>query len=530
MSAPAPESSERALRPSAVRPRRLDELATGLGLRVPADAGGTVLVDLTLDSRQVGPGCLYVALPGTRTHGARFTAQAAGAGAAAVLTDDEGAALAAGSGVPVVVADSPRVAMAHLAARLFGDPSRGLLMVGVTGTNGKTTTAFLLEAALRAAGHRVGTIGTIGFRLDGRALSSPRGTVTTPESCDLQGLLAVMAERGADAVAMEVSSHALAFDRVAGVRFDAAAFTNLGRDHLDFHRTQEAYFEAKARLFAPDMTRRAVVNADDEWGRVLAERVRAAGGVDLATFGFGAGADYRVLGFEGTASGGEHVELDAAGRRLDFDIALPGRYNVANAATCAAMLDLCGVDLDAALPGLAAAQVPGRMQRVPLPAPAPRIYVDFAHTPQAVASALAAVRGRTIAVVGAGGDRDRAKRGPMGRIAAQHADVVVVTDDNPRTEEPASIRAAVLAGARSIGRAEVIDGGDRRSAIARALALAGPDDAVAVLGKGHETTQEVDGVRHPFDDTAVIAQEWARLRAGAAEDDGVRPGGVPEGN
>ena len=271
MSAPAPESSERALRPSAVRPRRLDELATGLGLRVPADAGGTVLVDLTLDSRQVGPGCLYVALPGTRTHGARFTAQAAGAGAAAVLTDDEGAALAAGSGIPVVVADSPRVAMAHLAARLFGDPSRGLLMVGVTGTNGKTTTAFLLEAALRAAGHRVGTIGTIGFRLDGRALSSPRGTVTTPESCDLQGLLAAMAERGADAVAMEVSSHALAFDRVIGVRFDAAAFTNLGRDHLDFHRTQEAYFEAKARLFAPDMTRRAVVNADDEWGRVLAE-------------------------------------------------------------------------------------------------------------------------------------------------------------------------------------------------------------------------------------------------------------------
>lgn len=527
MSAPVPTSGRRALRPAAVAPRRLDELTAGLGLRVPPEAAATTVTDITLDSRQVSPGCLYVALPGSRTHGARFAAQAAGAGAVAVLTDAAGAGQAAEAGVPVLVAGSPRRAMARLAARLFGEPSDRLLVAGITGTNGKTTTAFLLEAALRAAGRRVGTIGTIGFRLDGDPLPSPRGTVTTPESCDLQALLAVMAEQGADAVAMEVSSHALALDRVAGVHFDVAAFTNLGRDHLDFHRTQEAYFEAKARLFTAGASRRAVVNADDEWGRVLAERVRAAGDLDLVTFGFDAGAEYRVRSYEGTEAGGEHVRLDAAGRRLDFDIALPGRYNVANAVTCVAMLDRCGVDLDAALPGLAHAQVPGRMQRITLEAPAPRVYVDFAHTPQAVASALASVRGRTIAVVGAGGDRDRAKREIMGRVAAEHADLVVVTDDNPRTEDPAGIRAAVLAGAREAGGARVIDGGDRRSAIARALALAGPEDAVAVLGKGHETTQEIDGVRHPFDDSAVVVEEWTRLHAGAADR---VPGLLPEGD
>ena len=529
MSAPVPASSERALRPSTVDPQALSAVVAGLDLRMPEEAGTVTVRDITLDSRQVAPGCLYVALPGTRTHGAHFAPQAVEAGAAAILTDAEGAAAAAGAGVPVLVAAAPRRAMAHIAARLFGDPSRGMLMAGITGTNGKTTTAFLLEAALRAAGRRVGTIGTIGFRLEGRPLRSTRGTVTTPESCDLQALLAVMAEQDADAVAMEVSSHALALDRVEGVRFDVAAFTNLGRDHLDFHRTQEDYFEAKARLFTSALTRRAVINLDDDWGRVLADRVRAAGDVELTTFGFGPGADYRVLAFDDNGTGGEHVELDAAGRRLSFDIALPGRYNVANAASCVAMLDRSGVELDPALTGLAAAQVPGRMQRIQLPGDAPRVYVDFAHTPQAVASALGAVRGRTIVVVGAGGDRDRAKREPMGRIAAQNADVVVVTDDNPRTEDPADIRAAVLAGARSAGRAEAIDGGDRRSAIARALSLAGPDDAVAVLGKGHETTQEIDGVLHSFDDIAVIEQEWTRLHERAADGD-ARCHGVLEEN
>ena len=529
MSAPVPASSKRALRPTVVDPQPLATMVADLGLRMLGDAGTVMVRDITLDSRQVAPGCLYVALPGTRTHGAHFAAQAVRAGAAAILTDAAGAAMAADAGVPLVVADSPRHAMAHIASRLFGEPSHGLFMAGITGTNGKTTTAFLLESALRATGHRVGTIGTIGFRLEGRPLRSTRGTVTTPESCDLQALLAVMAERGADAVAMEVSSHALAFDRVEGVRFDVAAFTNLGRDHLDFHRTQEDYFEAKARLFTSGMTCRAVINADDEWGRVLAERVRATGDVELTTFGFGPAADYRVLAFGDSGTGGEHVELDAAGRRLSFDIALPGRYNAANAATCVAMLDRCGVDLDSALPGLATAQVPGRMQRIHLPGDAPRVYVDFAHTPQAVASALSAVHGRTIVVVGAGGDRDRAKREPMGRIAAQNADVVVVTDDNPRTEDPASIRAAVLAGARSAGRAEAIDGGERRHAIALALSLAEPGDAVAVLGKGHETTQDIGGVLHTFDDTAVIEQEWARLHEGAAGD-GERHRGVPEGN
>ncbi len=481
------------------------------------DLAGTLVRGVSLDSRTTRPGDLYVGLPGTRAHGASFAAAAAARGAVAILTDGAGGALveAAGAALPVIRTNNPRGAMAVVAARVYGDPSAHMEMFGITGTNGKTTTVFLLEAGLRAAGRRVGTIGTIGFRLDGQPLAADRTTVTTPESPDLQALLAALAERGADAVAMEVSSHALALHRVDATRFDVVAFTNLGRDHLDFHHTMEEYFEAKALLFAPGRARLAVITGDDEYGAELCRRIRAAGSPQLLTTGFGRDADYRVLDWTPLAGVGSRVRLATPTGELGFELDLPGEHNVRNAVTALAMLEAAGHPAPDVLPGLARARVPGRMERVPLEGDAPVVLVDFAHTPQAIASALAAVHaagGRVIALLGAGGDRDVAKRGPMGRAAAAGADVVVVTDDNPRSEDPVSIRAAVLEGARAQGTAEVIDGGDRRHAISRVLDLATPADVVILMGKGHEQGQQIGDRLVPFDDRVVAQEEWSAMK------------------
>ncbi|HRL48792.1 MAG TPA: UDP-N-acetylmuramoyl-L-alanyl-D-glutamate--2,6-diaminopimelate ligase [Propioniciclava sp.] len=484
------------LRPSAT---------SGLPLASLVPGASGVLTGVSLDSRRIRPGDLYVGLPGAATHGARFAAVAVAAGAIAVLTDAAGGALAADAGVPVAIVEDPRVAMARIAADVYGRPAERTHLFGVTGTNGKTSTVFLLDAALTAVGLRVATIGTIGFRLGGAPLDAPRSTITTPEAPDLQALLSVMVEGGADAVTMEVSSHALALHRVDGMVFDVAAFTMLGHDHLEFHHTLEAYFEAKARLFTGGRCRVAVINTADPWGRTLADRVRSEGVSDLVTT-LGPDADYRVLHAEPRPSGGSRVVLAHPGGELDFTTSMLGDFNVANAVTALAMVGARGGDLALAASGLAEAHVPGRMQRVDLGAEAPHVVVDFAHTPQAVQAALAALpaTGRHLAVLGAGGDRDPSKRRPMGRAAASGADVVVVTDDNPRSEDPAAIRAEVLAGAREVPGVEVIDGGDRRSAIAEALRRGRPGDWIAVLGKGHESGQEIAGVITPFDDVAVV--------------------------
>ncbi len=487
-----------------LRPRRVPGVP--LAGFVPGASGRATGV--TLDSRQVRPGDLYVALPGHRTHGARFADAAVAAGAVAVLTDADGAELSAGLGVPVLAVADPRAAMAAIAADVYGRPGDRLGLFGVTGTNGKTSTVFLLDAALTALGHRVATIGTVGFRVAGRPWDAARSTITTPEAPDLQALLAAMAEDAVDAVAMEVSSHALALHRVDGLTFAAAGFTMFGSDHLDFHLTEEAYFEAKTRLFQGGHARVAVVNTADPWGRRLAGLVTAEGRTPLVTT-LAPDADYRVLAAEPLPGGGSGVRLAHPGGVTDFTVSMLGDFNVANAVTALALVGASGGDVDAAASGLADAQVPGRMQRVELGEGAPHVVVDFAHTPQAVAAALGALppNGRRIAVLGAGGDRDPGKRGPMGLAAAQASAVVVVTDDNPRGEDPATIRAAVLAGARR-GAAEVIEGGDRRSAIAAALRLAGPGDWVAVLGKGHETGQDVGGVVTSFDDVEVVRAVW----------------------
>ena len=499
------------LRPSSVPPLSLAEACAGLPARLPRDADSVALRGASLDSRTIAEGELYIALPGTRSHGAAFAADAARRGAAAALTDAEGASACAASGLPTVVVDDPRRAMALVSARVFGH--QPLTLFGITGTNGKTTTAFLLEAVLRAAGHRVGTVGTIGFRLDGQPLAGARTTVTTPESPDLMALLAVFAERGARDVVMEVSSHALALHRVDGVRFAVGAFVNLGRDHLDFHLTMEDYFEAKARLFEPGRCDVAVVNIDDPYGRRLADRVAATGAARLVTTGSGDGVDYRILEWE-PAADGSRVRIGTPAGEHRFDLGLPGEYNVRNAVTAVAMAEAAGVDATGCLPGLAGARVPGRMQLVDLGPGAPRLVVDFAHTPQAIESALSSLPlgGPVVVVLGAGGDRDIRKREPMGRAAGAGADVVVVTDDNPRTEDPARIRAQLLDGARTDARPRaVLEVGDRRRAITEALRRARPHGVVVLLGKGHEQGQEVNGQVLPFDDVRVAREAWASI-------------------
>lgn len=484
--------------------------APGLPLASLVPGASGVLTGVTLDSRRVRPGDLYVGLAGATTHGARFATDAVTAGAVAVLTDAAGAELAAGAGVPISVVADPRAVMAELAATVYGRPGERAQLLGVTGTNGKTSTVFLLDAALTALGRRVATIGTIGFRLAGVPVETGRSTITTPDAPDLQALLGVLVEGGADTVAMEVSSHALALHRVDAVTFDAAAFSMLGQDHLEFHHTLEDYFAAKAALFTGGRTRVAVINTADEWGRRLAGLVAADGHARVLTT-FGQDADFRVLAADPLPAGGSRVLLAHPGGEVQFTMSMLGEFNVANAVTALALVAAIGGEVAVAASGLADAQVPGRMQRVELGEAAPHVVVDFAHTPQAVAAALDALprTGRRIAVLGAGGDRDRSKREPMGRAAAQGADVVVVTDDNPRSEEPATIRDAVLAGARGHG-AQVIDGGERRSAIATALELAEPTDWVAILGKGHETGQDIGGVISPFDDVEVVRELGGR--------------------
>jgi len=488
-------------------------------VQVP-DFDVTALRGVSLDSRRVSPGWLYVALPGARTHGARFAAEALAGGAIAILTDAEGATLAGHLGVPILVDDDPRAAMARIAAAVYGQPARRMAMYGVTGTAGKTSTVALVAAGLTAAGQCVGTIGTLGFRLDGRDIGAPTTTVTTPESPDLQAMLATMADGGATCVAMEVSSHALILNRVDGIRFDVAAFTNLGRDHLDFHEDMEHYYRAKASLFDAERSGCAVVNIDDPWGRRLATELTARGATLVTTSVDGA-ADYRASRWTTLPDGTTSVDMVTPSGRMGLRVGLLGAFGVRNALMAAAIIDQTQFDLADAAPGFAHIVIPGRMQRVALDGPAPHVVVDFAHTPDEVTAALAALPGpRRLAVVGCGGDRDRGKREPMGEAAALGADVVIVTDDNPRSEDPAAIRAAVLVGARRAAErtgAQVIDGGERRAAIRTALELAGPQDWVAVLGKGDERTQQLAGQIVPFVDAQVVDEQWQAVRADAGE-------------
>ena len=473
-------------------------------------AGGTTLPDVqitgvTLRGQDAQEGDLFAALPGASSHGARYAGEAVARGAAAVLTDAAGAAeLGPGVGVPVLIHPEPRSVLGELAATVYGHPSDRLRVIGVTGTSGKTTTTYLVEAGLRSAERVAGLIGTVGVRIDGRDQAS---ALTTPEAPDLQALLAVMIEQGVDTVVMEVSSHALTLGRVDGVHFAVGGFTNLSRDHLDFHPTMEDYFDAKARLFDPQSPTHAdisVICIDDDAGRTMVRLAHHPVSVSAT----GRDADWRVENIETVELGAqEFLAVDPAGVHHGLRIGLPGRYNIANCLLAVALLDAVGVSPEQAAPGLRSATVPGRLE------PIDRgqgflALVDYAHKPGALRAVLETLRaqtsGRLAVVFGAGGNRDPGKRGPMGRVAAELADLVVVTDDNPRDEDPAAIRAAIMAGAQG-GPAQVVEIGDRREAIDHAVAWARSGDVVLIAGKGHEAGQTSHGQTRPFDDREELA-------------------------
>jgi UDP-N-acetylmuramoyl-L-alanyl-D-glutamate--2,6-diaminopimelate ligase len=449
----------------------------------------TRITSMTHDSRQVEPGALYACLRGEHHDGHGFAAAAVAAGAAALLVDHE----LADVGVGQLVVSDTRLTVGPVAAAVHGEPSREMEVVGITGTNGKTTTTHLLAAILRAGGRPTSAIGTLS------------GSKTTPEAPELQQRLAAARAGGDRAVVMEVSSHALALHRVDGTRFAAAVFTNLGTDHLDLHGTVEAYFRAKARLFTPELAAIGVANADDPHGRLLLD----AAPIEMVPFCLADAGDLVVTV--------DHHELSWRGERLS--VALGGAFNVANtlaAATTAATLGVTSADIAAGL--AAAGPVPGRFERVVGPGGDDDVIVivDYAHTPDGLAEVIAAARaiakGRVVIVFGAGGDRDHPKRPRMGAVAAAGADRVVVTSDNPRSEDPDAIIDAVLSGVDPHLRAGVVVEPDRAAAIALAVGGAAPGDVVVVAGKGHETTQAIGDRVVPFDDREVVRRLLAERR------------------
>ncbi|MEV4755511.1 UDP-N-acetylmuramoyl-L-alanyl-D-glutamate--2,6-diaminopimelate ligase [Micromonospora sp. NPDC049559] len=494
-------------RPRTVIASRLGDLARRLEIEPPQDAADLAVTGVTHASGEVRPGDLYAALPGSRRHGAEFAPAVAAAGAVAVLTDPAGAAAAAEAGLPALVVPDPRAVLGTVASAVYGDPTAGLTVIGITGTAGKTSTAYLIESGLRAAGHVTGLIGTVETRLGDLALDSVR---TTPEATDLHAMLAAARERGVTAVVMEVSSHALAMGRVGGVRFTVGGYTNFGSDHLDFHADAADYFAAKAKLF-DGRCEVEVLNHDDPALRPLFKP---------ATVSYSAAGDpaasWRATGIGGSGYAQRFTALGPDGVEIPTGVALPGRHNVANALLAIAALTAAGVEPTTGAAGVAACSgVPGRLELVDAPGPV-RGVVDYAHKPDAVVAALAALReltgdaGRLICVIGAGGDRDRAKRPVMGEAAARGADLVLVTDDNPRTEDAAAIRAEVLAGVRRAGTsARVLEVAGRRAAIDEAVRLAAAGDVIALLGKGHERGQEIAGTVQPFDDRVELAAALA---------------------
>ena len=476
----------------------LQHLADIAGARIvnPPSADAPVTF-IGLDSQNVEPGGLFAALPGTRVHGATYAFDSA---AGAILTDEAGLAIIQQTADrrPVLVVEDVRAILGHVAAEVYGHPSQSFTLLGVTGTSGKTTTTYMLEKGLTAAGCKVGLIGTTGTKIMGRDVATE---LTTPEAPMLQRLFAQMRDEGVTHVVMEVSSHALMLGRVTGSDFDVAAFTNLSQDHLDFHPTMEDYFQAKALFFEPGSemrAKRSVVCVDDEWGQRMAELAETP--VTVATTG---DADITAELVRIDDQGRQRIQL-TADDTYEFTLPMPGAFNVANAALAAAVATTAGVELAPFLNGLEQAAVPGRMERIDEGQPFVAV-VDYAHKPAAIGAVLATLRGqvegRIGVAVGAGGDRDSSKRPLMGAEAAKGADFVVVTDDNPRTEDPAAIRAAVLAGAREAGTdAEIVEVSPRGKAIDALVEWARPGDAVIVVGKGHEVGQLVGTEKLHFDD------------------------------
>ncbi|RVU48617.1 UDP-N-acetylmuramoyl-L-alanyl-D-glutamate--2,6-diaminopimelate ligase [Lujinxingia sediminis] len=516
---------------------KLNEVVQALkeqGVRLRSGAAEVALSALTQDSRQVSAGTLFVAVRGEHFDGHAFVEKAIAQGAAAVLVDDDYDTSALTC--PVLSAPDTRAILGHLGAAFYAHPSRALDVVGVTGTNGKTTVSYLVEAIAREAGREVGVIGTINNRWKGRVEPTVN---TTPDGLALHRRLRDMADDGVDLVIMEISSHGLALGRVDGVAVDVAIFTNLTRDHLDFHKTMEAYRDAKRLLFTRVLPQRmdvqgvpgaAIINIDDVEGKTLAALLSDDPRLDVTTYGASKGAVMEHNGRAATSQlratdvqmriDGTSLTLASPDAELPIETSLHGEFNVSNILAAAGAAHALGIADEAIAAGLRnLSGVRGRLQRVEGPEGTPAVFVDYAHTPDALERVLTTLRpmvaGRLRVVFGAGGDRDRDKRAPMGRIASELADHVIITSDNPRSEEPGAIVAHILQGVLSRAGLEVEAVVDRQAAIENAVGNAAPDDVVLIAGKGHETYQEIAGVRRHFDD-AALAAALLKARAPAA--------------
>ncbi len=485
---------------------RLGELAAACGATPRGDANA-VATGISHVSSSLLPGQVFAALPGSHHHGIEFVAEARARGAVAVLSDRD-----PGGSLPWLATPEPRRATALAAWALAGYPHRRLRLVGVTGTNGKSTVVDLIGRIARAAGQRPGVFGTLAYTLPNRTQPATR---TTPEAPDLAPLLAELVASGGTVAAMEVSSHALMLDRVAGLEFDVAVFTNLTRDHLDFHGDLESYFAAKRRLeelLRADPPGRRVVGADDP---TMARLLAASRPGDLS-FGLEPSSSIRAEALTLTVRGSRFRLVTPLGD-TQVEMALVGRHNVRNALAAAGAAVALGWGLDAITRGLSeAVPLPGRLEPVEAGTGFP-VLVDYAHTPDALQQVLLALREvgakRLIVVFGCGGDRDRGKRAPMGEVVGRLADVPIVTSDNPRSEDPETIIASIMEGVRASGNTRALAIADRREAITAALAIADPSSVVVVAGKGHETEQIFADRRVPFDDRVVIG-EVARRRRG----------------
>jgi len=465
------------------------------------DARDVTVSEAAYDSRRVHPGAVFFCVPGANVDGHLFAADALDAGAGALVVD-RWLPLRA----PQVLVPSVREAMGPMSAELFGRPAEAMTMLGVTGTNGKTTTTYLLESILRQAGRRPAAIGTTGARVDGDVIAMER---TTPEAPDLHRLLARLRALGVGAVAMEVSSHALAFERVGGIRFDVAAFTNLTHDHLDLHGTMTSYFAAKASLFTAARARFGVVNADDRWG----QRLLGEASIPIRTYGTSNPADRYATDVE---VGPDGSSFAVGPQRVRTPML--GSVNVSNALCALTVAELVEIPPTVVAAGIERAPiVPGRLERIDAGQPF-LVMVDYAHTPDSIQLVLRGARplstGRTIIVFGCGGDRDPAKRPRMGEVAVADADLAIITTDNPRDEDPSAIIDAIVEGARA-AEGEYLVEPDRRAAIRTAFERARPGDVVIIAGKGHEAVQEIGGTSVPFDDRAVAREELAKI-GGAA--------------
>jgi UDP-N-acetylmuramoyl-L-alanyl-D-glutamate--2,6-diaminopimelate ligase len=460
---------------------------------------------ITADSTDVHAGDLFVALPGEKTHGATFAAQVVNKGASAVLTDQQGSQIIADStDVPVIIMESLRENLGLISSLIYQNPSKKLKVFGITGTNGKTTTSWLLHQGLEAAGIKTGLLGTAGIKIGNIEISSER---TTPEAPQLQALLALAVEQDLSAVVMEISSHALAMHRADGIWFEAVGFTNLSHDHLDFHGDMETYFQVKKRLFTKEFSKFAAISLADAWGQRLASECE----IDKTTVGTKEYANW-ILHDVSPALG--HVDFNVftpLKNDLEIKLEFAGAFNAFNATLSLAMTSQLNLNREAFIEGIRKAHIPGRMEPILVPGRALAV-VDYAHTPDAISAVIETLRsqthGRVIAVLGAGGNRDSQKRKMMG-TAVSSADLIVVTDDNPRDEDPANIRSTLISGIAD--KSKVIEIADRKEAIFYAAANSNESDTIVVLGKGHEDYQETKGTRTRFLDSEVTLQALSEV-------------------